>query len=126
MFSSLLELLFFVFTLVFIPLYGEFSDFTSYSFDNFKTFKLSFFFLRVEKKPLKMSKVSRDTILESVNQVLELSKAKERKFLETIELQVCSFDVKLHMLQVIINGRKSPILRIQNFEKLIDFQESRS
>ena len=35
-----------------------------------------------------MSKVSRDTILESVNQVLELSKAKERKFLETIELQV--------------------------------------
>ena len=35
-----------------------------------------------------MSKVSRDTILESVNTVLELSKAKERKFLETIELQV--------------------------------------
>ena len=35
-----------------------------------------------------MSKVSRDTILESVNQVLELSKTKERKFLETIELQV--------------------------------------
>ena len=35
-----------------------------------------------------MSKVSRDTILECVNQVLELSKTKERKFLETIELQV--------------------------------------
>ena len=43
-----------------------------------------------------MSKVSRDTILESVNQVLELSKAKERKFLETIELQVYSF--KLNVL----------------------------
>merc|ERR1712033_22637 len=41
-----------------------------------------------QRGPLKMSKVSRDTILESVNQVLELSKAKERKFLETIELQV--------------------------------------
>ena len=35
-----------------------------------------------------MSKVSRDTILESVNQVLELSKAKDRKFQETVELQV--------------------------------------
>jgi len=35
-----------------------------------------------------MSKVSRDTILECVNSVLELSKAKDRKFLETIELQV--------------------------------------
>jgi len=40
------------------------------------------------QKRRKMSKVSRDTILESVNQVLELSKAKDRKFLETIELQV--------------------------------------
>merc|ERR1711942_515613 len=41
-----------------------------------------------QRKPRKMSKVSRDTILECVNQVLELSKTKERKFLETIELQV--------------------------------------
>merc|ERR1712212_993607 len=37
---------------------------------------------------VKMSKVSRDTILESVNTVLDLSKAKDRKFMETIELQV--------------------------------------
>ena len=35
-----------------------------------------------------MSKVSRDTILECVNTVLEQSKEKNRKFLETIELQV--------------------------------------
>lgn len=35
-----------------------------------------------------MSKVSRDTILESVKEVLELSKTKNRKFQETIELQV--------------------------------------
>merc|ERR1711992_440130 len=41
-----------------------------------------------QRKPRKMSKVSRDTILECVNTVLEQSKAKNRKFLETIELQV--------------------------------------
>merc|ERR1712234_10057 len=44
--------------------------------------------LNFQQKKRKMSKVSRDTILECVNQVLELSKTKERKFLETIELQV--------------------------------------
>merc|ERR1712168_965676 len=48
----------------------------------------NFYLWGLLQKRRKMSKVSRDTILESVNQVLELSKAKERKFLETIELQV--------------------------------------
>ena len=59
--------------------------------DKFYNFKVTFYLWGLLKKPYKMSKVSRDTILESVNQVLELSKAKERKFLETIELQVYSF-----------------------------------
>jgi ribosomal protein L1 len=35
-----------------------------------------------------MSKVSRDTILECVNAVLDKSKEKQRKFMETVELQV--------------------------------------
>src|SRR5690606_6771750 len=34
------------------------------------------------------SKVTRDTLYEGVNAVLEASKAKQRRFLETIELQV--------------------------------------
>ena len=35
-----------------------------------------------------MSKVSRDTLYESVNEVLKGSTEKKRKFLETIELQI--------------------------------------
>ena len=53
-----------------------------------------------------MSKVSRDTILECVNSVLEKSKEKERKFLETIELQVsvidhCSDIIKIRFCAVV-------------------------
>jgi len=40
------------------------------------------------KKINKMSKVSRDTILESVNAMLASSQEKKRKFTETVELQV--------------------------------------
>lgn len=54
----------------------------------FEIVDLNFVILSLLEKRRKMSKVSRDTILESVQQVLELSKAKERKFQETIELQV--------------------------------------
>ena len=35
-----------------------------------------------------MSKVSRDTLYESVGEILKGSKEKQRKFLETVELQI--------------------------------------
>jgi len=35
-----------------------------------------------------MSKVSRDTLYESIGEILKGSKEKQRKFLETVELQI--------------------------------------
>ena len=40
-----------------------------------------------------MSKVSGDTLRESITSVLEGSKTKQRNFMETIELQVDSFGI---------------------------------
>lgn len=48
---------------------------------------LVFFFLTLASLYFR-SKVSRDTLYESVNGILEKSKEKKRKFLETVELQI--------------------------------------